>query len=86
MEFELLGDELKGAIEAYVGYLRKDGLPMPSLKPDFCDNERLRDSKGVAARDRVLELAKKIYSMAVGPRTELLIISHQVPVNEHSST
>lgn len=78
MEFENMGHELTKAMAVYVDSLRKEQLPLPTLEINRCDNHQLKDTEGIAAMKRVVELTQMIHSMALGPQADLLLISHQV--------
>lgn len=77
MEFEDIGHELTKAMAVYADRLRKERLPLPTLRSNFCDSHRLKDIEGIAAMKRVIELTQMIHSMALGPQADLLLLSHQ---------
>ena len=77
-EFEALGNDLTEAMSAYIGYLRDEKLPMPSLDPSAVDSPAVRHADGVASKEKIIELAQEICARTMDPKMNLLISSLQV--------
>ncbi|KAH8435056.1 uncharacterized protein LDX57_012685 [Aspergillus melleus] len=76
-EFEALGKDLTEAMSAYVGYLRDEKLPLPSLDPSAVDSPAVRHADGVASKEKIIELAQEICARTMDPKMNLLISSLQ---------
>lgn len=77
-EYEALGKNLMEAMSAYVGHLRNEKLPLPSLDPGVVDSPPVKHADGVASKEKIIELAQEICARTMDPKMNLLISSLQV--------
>lgn len=75
--FEELGHSLQHAITAYTSFLKKEGIPMPSLLPPSATTPRLRSQKEFALQAEIVHKAQQITAMAMDAEINLLISSLQ---------
>ena len=77
-EFEALGSQLKDAMSTYVGYLKRENLPLPSFAPSSFKPPTVQYPDAVASKMAIIELSQKICAMTMDPGMNLLISSLQV--------